>query len=121
MADPPDVRAFFERHAEASLGAEPAALAAMYGPSFLVAGPKGSAAFANDARFLEWLAGVRAFHDAHGMRALEVLDVGSVPLSPIHRLATVRWGAKFDPGERSIDVRISYLRELAPRGPQILA
>ena len=59
MTEQTDERAFFERYAEASLTGEPAVLARMYAPSFLVAGPKGSATFANDTRFLEWLDGAK--------------------------------------------------------------
>jgi hypothetical protein len=122
MIAPADVKPFFERYAEASLTAEPAVLARMYAPTFLVAGPTGSATFANDPRFLEWLAGVRELNQRHGMRALEVVELTSLPLSPLHLLTTVRWGARFArTGDRRIDFQIAYLVELAPAGPQILA
>ena len=54
------VEQFFTHYAALSMGNDDRATAAVYAPSFFVAGPKGSMTFANDARFLDWLAQVRA-------------------------------------------------------------
>ena len=54
------VEQFFARYAALSMGDDDRAMADLYAPSFFVAGPKGSAVFANDTRFLDWLAQVRA-------------------------------------------------------------
>jgi hypothetical protein len=103
---------FFTRYAELSLGPNPAALAALYAPTFIVAGPQGSQAFANDARFLEWLREVAAFNREHGMNALLVSGLQEMSLSPRHALVTVTWGARFEKtGQSVIEFDISYLLE----------
>ena len=103
---------FFSHYAALSTGPRPDALARLYAPTFIVGGPEGSQAFANDARFLEWLEQVTAFNRQHGMRALEVVSVRDLPLSPLHTLATVTWGARFDKtGDRRLEFEISYLLE----------
>jgi hypothetical protein len=108
------VEQFFTRYAALSLGDDDRAIAAMYAPSFFVAGPTGSTTFANDARFLEWLAHVRAFNRQHGMRALSPAAVQKTVLSPLHVLAQVRWSAWFErTGDRAIEFEIAYLIELA--------
>ena len=53
------VERFFTRYATLSMGDDHRAMAELYAPSFFVAGPKGSMVFANDARFLDFLAQVR--------------------------------------------------------------
>ena len=101
---------FFTRYAALSMGDDDRALAALYAPSFFVAGPTGSMTFANDARFLEWLAQVRAFNLQHGMRGLAPAAVQETALSPIHVLAQVRWRAQFEKtGDRPIEFDIAYL------------
>jgi hypothetical protein len=108
------VQQFFTRYAALSMGDDDRALAAVYAPSFFVAGPKGSRTFANDAQFLDWLATVRAFNREHGMRALSPAAVRETPLSPLHVLAQVRWSARFEKtGPRAIEFEIAYLMELA--------
>src|SRR5688500_15857824 len=103
---------FFSRYAELSLGPEPEALAGLYAPTCIVGGPQGSRAFANDASFIEWLRQVAAFNREHGMRALSVVSIRETMLSPVHTLATVTWGARFDKtGDRVIAFEISYLLE----------
>ena len=85
------VEQFFTHYAALSMGDDDRALAAVYAPSFFVAGPKGSMTFANDAQFLDWLAHVRAFNRQHGMHALSPAAVRETVLSPLHVLAQVRW------------------------------
>lgn len=104
------------------MGAQPEALANVYAPMFIVCGPEGSQAFANDARFIEWLRQVVAFNRQHGMRALAVVSIRDVALSPLHTLATVIWAARFDKtGDRSIEFEISYLLERADDEWRILS
>lgn len=103
---------FFNRYAETSLGPHPEELAAFYAPTFIVGGPTGSHAFANDGRFLEWLRQAAAVNRQHGMRSLTVVATDGIELSPIHTLATVTWGARFDKtGDRLIEFAISYQLE----------
>jgi hypothetical protein len=87
------VEQFFTRHAALSMGEDDQAMAAVYAPTFFVAGSKGSMTFANDARFLEWLGQVRAFNRQHGMGALSPAAVWETELSPLHVLAQVLEGA----------------------------
>jgi len=116
------LRTFFERYAELSLGTTPERLAPLYAPTFLVAGPQGSQAFANDSAFLGWLRQVRDFNQQHGMRSLEVRDLREAELSPVHSLATVTWGARFQKtGDRLVEFAIAYLVERAGDDWKILA
>ena len=122
MSDTHDLRPFFERYAHASRRAEPEALAALYAPVFIVGGPQGSHSFANDAKFLDWLRQVHAFNEQHGLLSLAVRDVGATVLSPLHTLATVRWGSRFArTGDRLIEFTIAYLLERAGDGWKVLA
>lgn len=112
---------FFIHYAALSMGDDDRALAAVYAPTFVVAGPKGSSAFANDARFLEWLAQVRTFNRQHGMRDLSPATVRETPLSPRHVLAQVRWSARFKKtGDRLIEFDIAYLIESADDSWRVL-
>jgi hypothetical protein len=113
---------FFSRYAELSLSAQPEALAGMYAPTFIVGGPQGSQAFPNDARFIEWLRQVGDFNRQHGMRGLDVVRIHDQSLSPIHSLATVTWGARFEKtGDRAIEFEIAYLLEKTMEEWRILA
>ena len=103
---------FFEEYARLSQGDEPSALAALYAPTFIVGGPQGSHAFANDARFLEWLDQVRDFNRQHGMRSIAPLAIQEITISPRHSLARVTWGARFArTGDRLIEFEIGDLLE----------
>jgi hypothetical protein len=106
------VEQFFTQYAALSIGDDHPALAAMYAPSFFVAGPKGSMTFANDPQFLDWLARVRAFNRLHGMHAVSPVAVRETVLSPLHVLAQVRWSARFEKtGARAAEFEIAYLME----------
>ena len=99
---------FFSRYAELSLGPQPEELADLYAPTFIVGGPHGSQAFANDARFVEWLRQVANFN-RHGMRSHGDVDSRRNVESTPHTLATVTWGARFEKtGDRIIEFEISY-------------
>ncbi len=113
---------FFSRYAERSLGPKPEELAGLYAPTFIVGGPHGSQAFTNDVRFIEWLRQVATFNRQHGMRSLTAISVRDATLSPLHTLATVTWGARFEKtGERIIEFEISYLLEKAEDQWRILS
>jgi hypothetical protein len=113
---------FFSRYAELAMSGQPEALASLYAATFIVGGPEGSQAFANDARFIEWLRQVSDFNRRHGMRALTVVSIREVTLSPLHTLATVTWGAQFQKtGERVIEFEISYLLERTENEWRILS
>jgi hypothetical protein len=113
---------FFTRYGELSLGPQPQALASLYAPTFIVGGPNGSHAFTNDARFIEWLSRVADFNRQHGMCAVAPVSIREVTLSPLHTLATVAWGARFQKtGDRVIEFEISYLLEKAADEWRILS
>ena len=113
---------FFGRYGELSTGPQPEALAPLYAATFIVGGPEGSHAFTNDDRFIEWLRQVAEFNRKHGMRALHVMSIRDVTLSPLHTLATVTWGAQFErTGDRLIEFEISYLLERAEDEWRILS
>jgi hypothetical protein len=115
------VEQFFTRYAALSMGEDDRAMAAVYAPSFFVAGPKGSMTFANDGRFLDWLAQVRAFNRQHGMHAVSPAAVRETVLSPLHVLAQVRWSARFEKtGTRATEFEIAYLIELAGESWRVL-
>ena len=76
----------------------------------------------NDASFIEWLRQVADFNRQHGMRALMLVSIREATLSPLHALATVVWGARFEKtGDRVIDFEISYLLERASDEWRILS
>lgn len=113
---------FFVRYAGLSTGDDPEALAALYASTFIAGGPQGSQTFANDARFLDWLREMAAFNRQSGMREMTVVSIRDLPLSPLHTLATVRWGARFEKtGDRLIEFDISYLVEKAGDAWRVLA
>src|SRR5262245_21604590 len=104
------------------MGDDDVAQAEAYAPSFFVGGPKGSMTFANDLKFVDWLAEVRAFNRQHGMRAVAPAAVRETVLSPLHVLAQVRWSARFEKtGDRAVEFEISYLMELAGESWRVLA
>jgi hypothetical protein len=119
---PTELRAFFDNYARTSQAHNADAVAALYAPSFIVGGPQGSRTFANDAGFITWLDQVFNANQALGMRALEVVSIEPVALSPIHTLAIVKWGARFErTAERLIEFQISYLLEHGTNGTTILS
>jgi hypothetical protein len=113
---------FFERYAEVSTGSRPEDLAPLYAPTFIVGGPKGSQAFANDEAFLGWLRQAADGNRTAGLRSMRPLEVRDQRLSAIHTLATVRWGAQFArTGDRVIAFSIAYLLERQDETWRILA
>jgi hypothetical protein len=113
---------FFRRYAELSMGPQPEALAKLYASTFIVGGPAGSQAFANDGQFLAWLGQVAVFNREKGMRKLTVVSIERVELSAIHTLASVIWGARFEKtGDRTIEFSISYLLEKSEGDWRILS
>jgi hypothetical protein len=116
------LRDYFERYARTSLGPDPEQLAGFYDASFVAAGPKGSAAFTNDASFRAWLREVHAFNQKSGMSALSVDGVRETPISADFLLATVTWAATFrKTGDAPIRFDISYLLRTSGERPLIAA
>lgn len=116
------LREFFRRYSQASLGPEPERLADLYDSSFLAAGPRGGAAFKNDESFLAWLRQVNEGNRQGGMTAMEVDEVVETPLSDAYTIATVTWAATFrQTGDDPIRFRISYLLRQADNALKVAA
>jgi hypothetical protein len=113
---------FFRRYAVVSLGPRPEQLADFYDASFLAAGPKGGAAFKNDATFLAWLREVHAFNQRSGMISMEVSGLEVTPISDNYSLVTVEWAATFARmADAPIRFRISYLLRRAEESLKVAA
>ena len=123
-SDEHELKSFFDEYASVSFSDSPEHHAALYAPNFIAAGPAGSAVFANDAAFVDWLRKVREFNRQTGMQSVEVVTLGQpAVLSPIQILVKVEWGARFNKMEgRLITFCISYLLERSQGNPwKILA
>jgi hypothetical protein len=114
---------FFRDYAAASSSSEPERITGFYAESFIAAGPRGSATFKNDSRFIEWLSQLQDFNQRTGMIAMEAVSVyPSLSLSESHQLVSVEWGARFKKtGDRLITFRIAYLLEKVGESWKILA
>ena len=113
---------YFRRYAIVALGAEPEKLAEFYDQSFLVAGPKGGAAFPNDAAFLAWLRQVHDFNVTTGMSSMAAEGVEQIRVSADYTLVAVRWAATFKKtGDAPIRFTISYLLRESESGYKIAA
>jgi hypothetical protein len=86
---------FFSRSADLSTGPQPDALATLYAETSVVGGPTGSHACTNDDSS-NGFGRSADFNRQHAMRALTTLSIRGLTLSPIHTLATVIWGARFE-------------------------
>ena len=108
-----ELEIFFQNYAAASLGLEPAWIAALYADHFVTGGPRGSATFSNNGQFVHWLREVQTFNKRTGMTALELVSIEKpICLNDIHVLAQVEWGARFKKtGTRLIKFWIAYLLE----------
>lgn len=113
---------FFRRYSAVSLGPEPEKLAEFYDQSFLAAGPKGGAAFRNDAAFLDWLRQIHDFNVASEMTSMAAEGVDQIQVSADYSLVTVRWAATFQKsGEAPIRFSISYLLRMSESGYKVAA
>jgi len=69
--DSHNLTAFFSDYAAVSFSDSAERHAAFYAPNFIAAAPAGSAVFANDGTFIDWLRKVREFNNSVGMQSLE--------------------------------------------------
>jgi hypothetical protein len=117
-----ELRDYFQRYARVALGPEPEKLADFYETSFLVAGPKGGAAFKNDEAFLAWLRELHAFNVKTGMASMTPGGVGEAAVGAGYSLVTVTWAATFQrTGDVPIRFAISYLLRESEAGRKIAA
>jgi hypothetical protein len=117
------LKLFFRDYAVASVESPVARIPAFYADSFLVCGPRGSAVFKNDEKFVEWLGQIHEFNQRTGMISMEVVSLEEpLSLSVCNLLARVVWGARFrKTGDRLITFQIAYLLERAGDTWRILA
>lgn len=116
------LREYFERYANVSLSPDPTRLSGFYDASFLVAGPKGGAAFNNDDSFLAWLRELHAFNVRTGLTSMTVNDIHEVPVGAGYSLVTVTWAATFQrTGATPIQFAISYFLREAESGLKVAA
>lgn len=112
MDKPADWVRFFTDYAAASQSGDPERVAGFYAGGFVVAGPRGSGAFQNDAAFRAWLKQVLEFNRTSGMESLEVVSTEETPISREYTMVAVDWGARFQKtGDQRITFRISYIVE----------
>jgi hypothetical protein len=114
---------FFRDYAVASVESPAARIPAFYADSFLVCGPRGSAVFRNDGKFVEWLGQTHEFNQRTGMISMEVVSIEeTLSLSINTLLVRVDWGSRFrKTGDRLITFRIAYLLEKVDERWRILA
>jgi hypothetical protein len=113
---------FFRDYGRAAMGDDPAAIAAFYAESFLVAGPQGSATFPNDDQFLAWLRRLHDFNRQAGMLSMEPVAVAGTAVAPGYDLARVTWGARFQKtGDELIRFAITYIIRHTDQGPKLIA
>jgi hypothetical protein len=117
------LRTYFQDYGAASIQPHPARIAAFYADSFVVAGPRGSAVFNNDDKFIDWLRQLHDFNQRVGMRSMEVLSIPEIhSLSERQMLVRVEWGARFTKmADRLTTFQIAYLLEVRNGGWEILA
>lgn len=116
------LEAWFREYARISLGPEPEALAERYADSFLAAAPAGSAAFQNNAEFVQWLRQVHDFNEQSGMQSMDVVAVDEMPLGVHFTMATVEWEAQFQKtGDLPIRFKISYVLTVDDGSYRIIA
>jgi hypothetical protein len=117
----PEIQEFFTRYADASLNGSPATIAGFYGKSFIMVGPTGSQAFANDDSFLKWLQGVLDFNKQSGLEKMFVRNIDSLSVGKHIWKATVTWGSQFaKTGNRIIEFDLHYLLEKFESGLKII-
>jgi hypothetical protein len=119
--DTTEIREFFARYANASLNGDAATIAALYGENFIMIGPNGSQAFANDQKFLDWLGGVQDFNKQSGMEKIWVRNIDSRGIGNHITQASVTWGSQFaSTGNRIIEFDLHYLLEKFEAGLKII-
>jgi hypothetical protein len=100
-----DWKRWFEGYAADWQGGNVEAVAARYAPLFQFVKPGKSAAYRNDARFLEWLHDVRGFHVDAGLERVEVVTYRETTLGEHHALVSVTWAVRF---QRTAALRIQF-------------
>jgi hypothetical protein len=84
-------------------------------------GQRGAWCFANDTRFVAWLAQCARSIASTGCVPCRPRAVQQKVLSPLHVLAQVRWSARFEKtGDRAVEFEIAYLVEQAENSWRVL-
>jgi hypothetical protein len=116
------VKAFFDQY-ELSIGAaDPAAIAAQYGESFVFAGPQGTQAVKRDD-FVRVLPKRQSFFSSAGLRSSTVVALEETRVDDGYLLVKVRWRLRFEPAAMSVsdvDVSAMYLLQQHTDGLRIV-
>lgn len=118
-----NLESFVHGYAAALTAADIAAIAAAFGPHFVVSSPEGVVGGANDAQFRDVLDQAAGFYRRIGLRSIRVASITAEPLDERHALAKVAWawdlaGAV---GGEPITFDFTYLVRTDGEAPLILA
>jgi hypothetical protein len=115
------LKAFFDRYAQASNVFDPATVASFYAESFIVAGPKGNAAFKNDEGFLQWLRQLGDFNQQVGMKEMTIINYMQSAISADYMMIRIKWGAQFHKTKDELfTFEISYFVYQTGNSPKII-
>ena len=88
-------KAFFTAYAEAGNNPDVEVIAGFYAKDFIIASPKGSGSYKNDAQFREWLKQVQAFNKEAGMESMKVKAAKEIAICEEYTMVKVTWSATF--------------------------
>src|SRR5262245_10370464 len=116
------VKAFFDQYELNIGGADPAAIAAQYGESFVFAGPQGTQAVKRDD-FVKVLPKRQGFFKSLGLRSSTVVALEETSFDDSCVLVRAQWRLKFEPTAAPVsdlDLAATYLLAQHPDGLRIV-
>src|SRR5262245_53045126 len=116
------VKAFFDQYELNIGGADPAAIAAQYGESFVFAGPQGTQAVKRDD-FVRDLPKRQGFFKSIGLRSSTAVALEETRVDDCCVLVKAQWRIRFEPTAMpafDIDVSAIYLLQQYPDGLKIV-
>jgi ketosteroid isomerase-like protein len=116
------VIAFFDRYQSSIAGSDPAAIATLYGESFVFAGPHGTQAVKRDD-FIKVLPRRQAFVASAGLRSSKVASLEEAGIDERCVLVKAQWRLHFasEAGRaKDIDLASTYLLQQQPDGLRIV-
>ncbi len=116
------VKAFFDQYELNIRGSDHAAIAALYGESFVFAGPQGTQAVKRDD-FIKVLPKRQRFFTSAGLRSSTIVALEETRVDDCWVLVKVRWRLTFEPTSKpaaDVDVSTMYLLQQYPDGLRIV-
>ncbi|MPR36253.1 DUF4440 domain-containing protein [Salmonirosea aquatica] len=96
------------------------AQAALFGDSFIVAGPKGIVTHSKD-EFVEFASKAGEFYRSIGKKSTKVLTMKEEPISHEYSRVEVHWGVTFEKtGDEPVEFDISYIVQDTGGEPKII-